>query len=128
MSTTSESPFHFSSGRAGQVPNPKDQYRPPLRDIQQQPLSSPVQKGSPEEKESAASFSRSTVTLDIPVQLKKVLRSHALHSVRDLEWRGNLISAADLSKGEFFDHRLRFHFRHVVICFCFSDPDGGRGL
>ena len=76
-------------------------HRPALRDVHQQPIPSP--------KSDAASsngfvhlrpaYSRSTVTLDIPLNLKKTLRSHALHSVRDLKRDGKLISPMDLQKG-----------------------------
>lgn len=46
------------------------------------------------------SYSRSTVSLNMPVKLTKVLVSHSKHYVRDFERHGNVISAAELSEGE----------------------------
>lgn len=80
-------------------------YRPPLRDVKQEPIPSSQLKNEPSPGASGgsyASYSRCTQTLDIAADLKKTLRLHAIYSVRDLQYNGQLISAEDLQKGTTF--------------------------
>lgn len=57
-------------------------------------------KEKPGKERGVTPYSRSTISLNIPVKLTKVLVSHSKHYVRDFERHGHVISAVELSEGE----------------------------